>query len=393
MRIGLAPLPRFELLAHSQLREDCWHSLLIALLRGLAALQVAAAHLRSEFMPGLRTLDNPALWYQGLAFATGFAHQAVVLFFLISGWLVGGSLLNKLDRPQALRHYAIDRISRLWTVLLPTFVLGIAIGILTGALDPRTADFSPANPYSWTTLAGNLAGLQTVGVPPFGDNYPLWSLANESWYYLMFPLLMLYLGGRWRALWAGALMLCAAVLPFAITLYFVIWLLGAGFSRVRLACGAPTRVLLLLLLAALSLLFRLYGSNDDLEVGSFGQDLLLSLVFLALLSSTVVKADPAFPLMASLRKTAGLLSRCSFTLYVVHVPVLGLLHWLGRHLFGAHMLRAEQVLDLFIYLALLAVVSGFAYGFYCLFEARTGQVRRLMKRLLLERAWRAVRPA
>lgn len=389
----IAPLPRFELLAHSQLEEDCWHSLLISLLRGLAALQVAAAHLRSEFMPGVRTLADPAPWYLALAFATGFAHQAVVLFFLISGWLVGGSLLNKLGQPQALRRYAIDRVSRLWTVLVPTFALGIAIGILTGTLDPRSADFSPANAYSWTTLAGNLAGLQTVAVAPFGGNYPLWSLANESWYYLMFPLLMLYLGGRRRALWGAALMLCAAVLPFAISLYFVIWLLGAGFSRVRLACGAPTRVLLLLLLAALSVVFRLYGSNDDLEAASFGQDLLLSLVFLALLSSTAVKANAGLPLMAPLRKTAGLLSRCSFTLYVVHVPLLDLLHWLGRHLFGAHMLRADRALDLFIYLALLAVVAGFAYGFYRLFEARTGQVRRLMKRLLLERTRPGVRPA
>ena len=344
-------------------------------------------------MPSLRTLPDPALWYQGLAFATGFAHQAVVLFFLISGYLVGGSLLNKLGQPQALRRYAIDRISRLWTVLLPTFVLGIAIGILTGTLDPRSADFSLANPYSWTTLAGNLAGLQTVGVAPFGDNYPLWSLANESWYYLMFPLLMLYLGGSRRALWGGALILCAAVLPFPITLYFIVWLLGAGFSRLRLECGAPTRVLLVLLLAALSVWFRLYGSNDDLEVASFGQDLLLSLVFLALLSSTALKVDPGFPLLAPLRSTAGLLSRCSFTLYVVHVPLLGLLHWLGRHLFGAHMLRADRGLDLFIYLALLAVVAGFAYGFYRLFEARTGQVRRLMKRLLLERTRPGVRPA
>jgi hypothetical protein len=47
----LPSLPRFRLLQHSQLGEDSYHSLLISLLRGLAALQVAAAHLRNEFMP------------------------------------------------------------------------------------------------------------------------------------------------------------------------------------------------------------------------------------------------------------------------------------------------------------------------------------------------------
>lgn len=378
----IAPLPRFRLLQHSQLGEDTYHSLLISLLRGLAALQVAAAHLRGEFMPGMRSLEDPALWYQGLAFATGFAHQAVVVFFLISGWLVGGSLLNKMAQPQALRSYAIDRISRLWTVLIPTFVLVIALGILSGTLDPRNADFAPDNPYSWTALAGNLAGLQTISVPQFGGNYPLWSLANESWYYLMFPLLVLYMDGRRRVLAGAAMLLCAFVLPFEIMLYFAIWLLGAGFSRVRLDCGAATRTLLALLLAALSVYFRLYGSNDDLVAASFGQDLLLSLVFLALLSSTVVKPDPGNALVAPLRRWAGWLSNFSFTLYVVHVPVLGLLRWLGQHLFGVDKLAADSPLDLLVYLAMLAIVVWFSYGFYRLFEARTGQVRRTLKKLL-----------
>lgn len=377
----IVPLPRFRLLQRSALGEHGWHSLLIALLRGLAALQVAAAHLRSDFMPGLRTLEQPSLWYQALAFGTGFAHQAVLLFFLISGWLVGGSLLNKMAEPGALRNYAIDRVSRLWTVLVPTFALSVAIGILTGALAARHADFSPANAYSWSALAGNLAGLQTIAVPPFGGNYPLWSLANESWYYLMFALLVLGLfgNGRARALWAAVLMLCMAVLPLAITLYFLLWLLGALFSRVRLDCGMPTRVLLGALLALLSVYFRLHGSNDDLVPASFGQDVLLSLVFLALLSSTT--ATPVTG-MAPLRAAAALLSRFSFTLYVVHVPLMGLLHWLLWHLFGLRMLSPDRWSGLLAYAALLAVVLGFAYGFYLLFEARTGQVRRLMKRSL-----------
>lgn len=376
-------MPRISVLPKTVVEPAFQHAILISLLRGLAALQVAAAHLRAQMYPGLKQLDDPTLWYQALAFVTGFAHQAVVVFFLISGWLVGGSLLDKMGQPDALRRYAIDRVSRLWTVLLPSFALAAAFGILNGTLDARHADFSPSNPYSWSALAGNLAGLQTVAVPQFGGNYPLWSLANESWYYLMFPLLLLYMAGHRRALWGGALMLCAAVLPFSITLYFTIWLLGAAFSRVRLECGPAARVLLLVLLATLSVHFRLNGSNDDLVAASFGQDLLLSLVFLALLSSTVVRAGPGWP---RLRATAGWLSRCSFTLYVVHVPVLGMLRWLGQHLFGVSRMQAGSLLDLAIYLAMLALVVGFAYGFYLLFEARTGQVRRILKKLLLAKA-------
>ncbi len=374
-------LPRLRLLPVSQLGDDSWHSILISALRGLAALQVVAAHLRAEFFPSLRGLENPTLWYQALSFFTGFAHQAVLVFFLISGWLVGGSLLNKLGQPDAIKLYAIDRVSRLWTVLIPTFVLVLAFGILTGTLDPRRADFSPANPFSVTTFAGNLAGLQTIGVPSFGSNFPLWSLANESWYYLMFPLLVLALGagaGK-RLLPGGMLMLAALLLPFQIVLYFTIWLLGAAFSRVRLECGVAVRVGLLVLLVALSVYLRLTGASSDMLPASYPQYLLLSVLFMLLLSSTVIKADPGMPLVGPIKAGATFLSNFSFTLYVVHVPLLGMLGWLGMHLVGSNQLSADKLSHLAIYFAMLGAIVVFAYGFYCLFEARTYQVRRYLK--------------
>ncbi|HEU4776842.1 MAG TPA: acyltransferase family protein [Telluria sp.] len=374
--------PRLRVMPQSQLGEDSWHSLLISFLRGMAALQVAAAHLRAEFMPSLRSLEQPALWYQALSFFTGFAHQAVVVFFLISGWLVGGSLLNKRAEPAALKLYAIDRVTRLWTVLIPTFVLILALGILTGQVDPRAPDFARDNPYSATALAGNLVGLQTVSVPQFGGNYPLWSLANESWYYLMFPLLLTAFWGRRRLGALLALAALAVLLPPELVLYFSVWLLGAGFSRLRLDCDALARFALLFLTVGLSVWFRLKGSNDGLVFGSYLQDVAISLPFLLFLSSTVVRPSPAIR-TAPLRNFAGFFSDFSFTLYVVHVPLLGLFKWLGTTLLGTHTISAVHPLHLLVYVALLAAVVLLAYGFYRLFEARTYQVRRWFKHLLL----------
>lgn len=374
-------LPRLRLMQESQLGEDSWHSILISLLRGMAALQVAAAHMRAEFFPSMRSLPDPTLWYQALAFFTGFAHQAVVVFFLISGWLVGGSLLNKIGRPGAVKLYAIDRITRLWTVLLPTFALILAFGILTGQLDAGSIDFAPDNAFSATALAGNLAGLQRIVVPNFGANYPLWSLANETWYYLMFPLLVLSFGPKTRTLALAMLALCAILLPLVMVLYFSIWLLGAAFSRVRVECGALVRLALLALLGVLSVYFRFYGSNDDMVLASYPQDLLLGLLFMLFLSTTVVRPRAAPALVAPIRKGAEFFSSFSFTLYVVHVPVLGMLEWLGRHLLGRSQLRPDALSDLGIYFLMLGFVVAFAYGFYRMFEARTYQVRRWLKNL------------
>jgi peptidoglycan/LPS O-acetylase OafA/YrhL len=360
------------------------HSLLLSLLRGCAALQVVAAHLRAELFPGLRELAAPPLAYQLLAFATGFAHQAVVVFFLISGWLVGGSLLDKLGdgRPAPLRNYAIDRVTRLWTVLVPALLAMLAIGVLVGDVDPRLPDAAPGNPYSASAFVGNLLGLQTVLVENFGGNYALWSLANETWYYIAFPLLLLVFvrGSVLRQLGAATvLVLMAGALPLPITLYFALWLLGALFSRLRIECSNPVRVCLVVATIATSVYFRVKGSNDDLKPESFVQDMLYSIPLLAFLASIQVPFALKTPARGLLARGAHWLSEFSFTLYVTHVPLIKLLRYLGREQVGTDRLDPAAPLDYAIYAALLSALVALAYASYLLFEAHTFRMRRLVK--------------
>jgi len=389
-RTNMLPLhlPTFHWQKQSQLSPDSTQSLLISLLRGLAALQVAAAHLRAEMFPGLRTLEEPSLAYLGLAFVTGFAHQAVIIFFLISGWLVGGSLLNKIGQPQALRSYAIDRVTRLWTVLVPTFVLILLIGFVVGAANPARVDFAAANPYSATAFVGNMLGLQTVVVPNYGGNFPLWSLAYETWYYVQFPLLLLAFTGPGRlrqVAGAAALALAVAALPYMISLYFLIWLLGAAFSRIRVECGNGWRIGLLVVTLCLSVYYRIYGNNDDLVPASFIQDLICSLPFLVLLSSMHMKVDPASRPLNRVGAIGKFFSEFSFTLYVVHVPLIVLLSHIGRTEFGRAKLRPDAPVDYLLYFAMLVVLVIAAYLFYLMFERHTFRIRRLLKSALLQR--------
>lgn len=386
------PILRWQ--ARGSLGQHPLQSLAIAGLRGLAALQVAAAHLRAELYPGLRTVDEPSLFYLGFAFLTGFAHQAVVVFFLISGWLVGGSLLNRLGQPRALANYAIDRLTRLWTVLIPTLLLILGIGLAVGNLVPGTVDLAASNEFSAASFAGNLLGLQTIAVPNYGGNYALWSLAYETWYYVQFPLLALVLfgQGRWRrAACAAALILLAASLPGMITLYFLIWLLGAAFSRIQLACGNGWRLVLLLASLGLFTYYRLTGSNDDLVPASFVQDLICSLPFLLLLASLPQEVKITGPGFARASTVATLFSEFSFTLYVIHVPLIGLLRQLGRQFIGRDQLDPGLAVDFLWYAAAFTLLVGAAYGFYLLFERHTFRVRRALKARLLESPAQPVR--
>lgn len=378
----MVSFPSVHWQARAPLGENPAQSLLISALRGLAALQVVASHLRAEIYPGLRTLEDPTLAYKGLAFLTGFAHQAVVVFFLISGWLVGGSLMNRFGKPHALAHYAIDRVTRLWTVLVPTLLLTLAVGLFIGTVASGPIDFDPRNEFSAVSFAGNLFGLQTVTVPDFGGNYPLWSLAHETWYYIQFPLLLLVIAGGGvlrRAAATAALVLLLATLRDMISLYFTLWLLGAAFSRIRVDCGKLLQATLLLLTLGLFVFYRLSGNNDDLVPGSFVQDILCSLPFLILLATFQRPIDTASATYIRSNRVAVFFSDFSFSLYVIHIPLIELMRYLGRQYLSRDKLDPHAAIDFLWYFAILAAVVTLAYLFYLMFERHTLRIRNVLK--------------
>jgi peptidoglycan/LPS O-acetylase OafA/YrhL len=374
--------PRLAFQRKSQLGDDYWHSVLISLLRGAAAIIVAAGHVRAEMYPGLRTIPDPSLWFQAFAFVTGLGHQAVLVFFIISGWLVGGSLLNKLDKPAAFLDYAIDRLTRLWTVLIPTFFLTLLFGIVSGVVDGGKVDYSATNEFSALVFLGNLVGLQRLLLPDFGGNFPLWSLANETWYYVLFPLLALLFVARSnmaRVACVSAVMLIAALLPVAITAYFSIWLLGVAFSRIRIECGPTLRLIWLGLLLMVTGYSRLTGTQDAFSTDTLWQDLVCSLMFLVFLSSLQFRAAPSSALLRPLANGGRFFAEFSFSLYVLHVPLIALLaYWIETYL-GLRQLSPDEPLHFAIYAGILAICLVAAYLSYRLFESQTYRIRRIVK--------------
>jgi len=385
--MSILTLPRVTFQRQGQFDEANWHSILISLLRGLAAFIVATAHLRAAMYPAVREVAGPPLWFQGLAFASGFAHQAVLVFFVISGWLVGGSLLNRIGEPRAIANYAVDRVTRLWTVLIPTFFLTMVFAIGTGAASPADFNLSPENPHSALTFAGNLVGLQGIVLPDFGLNFPLWSLANETWYYVLFPLLALACTARdntLRLACGAALLALGFLLPTAIVGYFLVWLLGVAFSRIRIECGKGVRWGWALLLLAGAGYFRLTGELDAFELSTLGQDVVCSLLYLALLSSLQFRA-PSTPLVQRIGSTGKFFAEFSFSLYVLHVPVIGVLHyWVRTHL-GVERLSPFEPLHTALFFAMLAFILLAAYLSYLLFESRTYRIRTAIKKDMLRR--------
>ena len=77
---------------------------------------------------------------------------------------------------------------------------------------------------SFIAFLGNLVFLQDLYVPTFGSNWPLWSLANEFWYYLWFPALFMIVKRRRQGLMAVSRL--AVVLMPGLLPGFLVWLIG-----------------------------------------------------------------------------------------------------------------------------------------------------------------------
>lgn len=380
------PTARVRFLPRTILDTGYHHSIAISILRALAALQVAAAHVRAQFYPGLSTMSDPGIGYQVLAFFTGFAHQAVVLFFVLSGWLVGGSLLNRLGEPQAIAAYAIDRITRLWIVLVPAFCASLVIGVMIGEVRPAPDGVAGSGAYSLPAFVGNMFGLQDLAVPRYGGNFALWSLTYETWYYAMFPCAVLAFaapGGRRKLAAAAMLALAASQVNTAILLYFVLWLMGAACSRVHIRVSGGVKWLFVAAFAGVAVTFRLKGSNNILLEDSFVQDLLYSLLFLTVLCSLQSKVAPGSRAILACDRVGRFFADFSFSLYVIHVPLIFLLRHIQARLLGTDELDPDSLSDFGVYVSMVVLIVAVAWLFHLPFEAQTYRVRRRIKELLL----------
>ena len=144
--------------------------------RSLAACLVVLEHLRGAYFVAYPDLhaDSKNPINAALFFVSRLGPEAVMVFFVLSGFLVGGSaLVDLVDNRVRLRQYAVNRLSRMYTVLIPALVVG---GIWDGLRYHLFHD-PPGGPHldSGTFLA-NAAFLQGIATPAFGGNVPLFIL-------------------------------------------------------------------------------------------------------------------------------------------------------------------------------------------------------------------------
>ena len=100
----------------------------LSMVRWVSAWLVMLGHLRAFLFLDFGELQGAGVITKAFYFATGLGHQAVMVFFVLSGYFVGGSVLSGLRKGSfSWGRYAQSRLTRLWMVLIPALLLTLAV--------------------------------------------------------------------------------------------------------------------------------------------------------------------------------------------------------------------------------------------------------------------------
>lgn len=186
-------------------------SLYLDLLRIFAAVGVFLGHASFAWFSGRQHLF-PAL-----------GHELVIGFFFLSGYVVAYATLEKKRGPT---EYAVARLSRLYSVVLPAVVLTAVLREAGRWANPGFYE-SFERGHEWVRWILSVCFAQELwfasSSPP--TNGPLWSLGYEFWFYALFGCWVFARGWWWRIVLAT---LVGAVAGPKLLFLLPVWLLGVA---------------------------------------------------------------------------------------------------------------------------------------------------------------------
>ena len=364
-----------------------WSSVHLNAIRGAAALIVLLGHTRSLFFSSFTANSGPTAQAAN-DIARGnrptVGEEAVIIFFVLSGYLVGGSVIRSVKNGTwSWKDYLFKRITRLWVVLIPALIFGISLDMLGmhlfgspasiyGAPSSTLVPHDLATRLSWKVIVANATFLQGILSPTAGTNNSLWSLAYEWWYYLQFPLLVLvfskttkpYLRLLYLALFLGS----SVFVGRDIVALFPAWLLGAAIAALPVTKLSKAFVIPLLTFSISGLVLV-----KMLDVSKYGAAWGAAIAFSIILFCAVRQRGDCTNVVY--RRVAGFFSDISYTLYLIHLPLAIFICALVDRPWHYYSL---SIMNVSMFLLMNAAVVVAASLFYKLFEGNTDRVRRAL---------------
>jgi peptidoglycan/LPS O-acetylase OafA/YrhL len=374
-------------------------------IRGLAIVMVMIIHL--WWMPQRSAIDR--------VFTVGanLGWFGVDLFFVLSGYLITGILLDAKGAASYFRNFYVRRILRIFPLYY--LVLILSLYVLPHALPPdkvaRFGSIAGDVRYYWLYLS-NFA-IARAGMARHGILDVTWSLAIEEQFYLVWPAVVAFCSRRALARIAAGLAVASLAARLGLHFFssynaFSIYVL-TPCRLDGLAVGAilaiwarepgglerfkrPARVAiyaLLPLVIGLPVAEELFGTPSDFGVG-FGPVFitvglsLLAVLFGALLI-LVVTAEPGSTLQrvfgSAFLRTFG---KYSYGLYLIHLPLRALIR---DRIYGPsdrnalihypRLLGSELPGQMLFYLVAGSAALGCAWVSFQIFEKQFLKLKRL----------------
>lgn len=311
-------------------------------LRGIAILLVLIWHYTGPFKPA-----DDSLGYYFLK-CLGLSWSGVDLFFVLSGFLIGGILIDNRGASNLLRVFYIRRTLRIFPLYYLIFLTFLAFLICGSSIQWLVADPLPI--WSYATFTQNFVmGFQNRFGPHFFD--VTWSLAVEEQFYLFLPFVV-----RWATPRNLAWVLLSFILASPIIRIVIFhWFSAQHFLSVYVLMPCRADALLLGVLcaviyrsdAAMNLLRRnvLYfrigvlvlvlatvflgvsSSSANSKIMVFGGYTLIALLYSSVLLGCLI--EPSGPIAWITRsRLLQRLGAIAFGVYLTHQIVLGLAHGL-----------------------------------------------------------------
>ncbi len=348
-------------------------------LRGIAVIMVLLTHFFTYSMMGRKWSGLPRLVMD----AADPGWLGVDLFFVLSGFLITGILIDSRSDPRYFRNFYARRALR----ILPLYSL---------ILVTLAVFYRGAGPFVLLGLTMSLNLAPILGIVTVSGGAALWSLAVEEHFYLIWPLVVRFLQPAALAVVSFAicviepLVRAAAVSPSQDVYYYswfrfdglawgaliAVFVRRNGADRARALRFAFLLVAVAIFVLAAGAPFGLLHRSN--RIGAALQFTVPEMGFASAVLTLVTFSGSPFTALFRFRPLT-LWGDLSYCIYIVHMIVMDAVNWLYSRFFNL-----DAVMGRFSFITARAVVCaalcfGIAFLSWRLFERPILRLRRYFK--------------
>ena len=149
----------------------------------------------AAFLVFIGHANDERLTNGSLSLLSGFGHDAVIVFFVLSGYVIAYVSDTK---EHGVTDYTISRLARLYSVALPALALTIIFDCIGQHIDGSLYSGPHINDNPLLRFVTSIFFLNEIWfahIRAFSDG-PYWSLGYEFWYYVLFAAIFYFEGKK-----------------------------------------------------------------------------------------------------------------------------------------------------------------------------------------------------